>query len=269
MIETITQLVRQKWNILPHSTLQMSSLHITKFCQRIVGENTKVLFLVTHENAALCIIKIMRSRSYDAMLRRESAAQQAVVSRGIAPRVYFEADIDRYLYAEEVIEGSPISMWKARRRESDIIKAILALPRSGRVTTREIADAFPPHESGDVRIAEYAAYLRARNLELERGHTHGDMGLPNIFIRHGNISIIDWGRSGDCPWYGIDAVQFFSRIHHIDTLAEWKRSAMQFKRVSGVSEEISTALYCLSSMYHVLFKKYPDAYYSLVGRFSL
>jgi|GEM_PF-7043558 len=270
MIARIRQLVREHWSVLPNrgEKLTESQLHVTKFCQRIVGHNTKILFLVTHASRTVCIVKIMRNTSYDWMLHREADAQRTLSSHHIVPQVFFDNAVGQYLYAEEVIEGTPISTSVARRRAPEIIRSLMSLPRHQRVSAAEIAAVFAEYSTLHPRLPVYIEYVQHSGALISKGLTHGDFGLPNILLRD-TVCIIDWGRSGDCPWYGIDAVQFYARLHNISSIDGWGQAASRFTQLSGMDEKTSSVLFCLHTMYAILFKQYPDAYRSIVERFQV
>lgn len=183
-------------------------LRFTKFCQRIAGPETKVLFFVSKDGAPLCILKVMRSAEYNGMLKREKEAQESVPPYGScrAPEVYFCGFVQgRYVYAEEVILGLPLTRKQAARHEREIVEFLNSLPK---------------------------------------GLTHGDLGTPNILKDGNDLVVIDWAHAGERPTPLIDAVYYMVRLRRIKDLADWRCRAMPvFMRYTGTNATEAEALY--------------------------
>lgn len=240
-------------------------LLVTKFCQRIVQPHTKVLFLVTHKNNLLCVVKMMRSPIYDAQLQREKRAQEeAGVQKSVrAPRVYFEGSVaGRYVYAEEVVEGLPVSKQVALAQETELLDFIGSLPTEGSIEVREVVDRVAAHvPQEEKRVAELLGRLARTGATLQKGLTHGDLGRPNILQDAEGLRVIDWERAGDCPIRLVDAAYLLGYLHDIKNVDDWNhRAAPVLMRHFGINAATAEALYCIQKIFEVLYKKYPERY---------
>lgn len=271
MTEKILQLLEEKRALLPSGELLAdgSQFRIAKMCQRIVGDDTKVLFLVSCGGSPICIVKIMRDVSHNEKLRNEKAAQEKLIQSGTesVPHVYFDGMINGYyVYGEEIAEGEFISRSLARKKERDIIDIIRSFPVYGAISTQEIGKIFlehAPREDKDF-ILLIDELLRS-NVILKKGLTHSDFGRPNIILSRNGIKIIDWERAGDRPFWLIDAVYFMIKTRKIGSLEEWREKAMSvFIKYTGVSEASALALYRVLKIYDIFQKKHPESYKKVV-----
>lgn len=169
-----------------------TELQFTKFCQRIVGPHTKVLFLVTYRGRYVCIIKTVRYPEFNVNLQREKRAQGTARAVGLvrAPRIYFEGTVgERYVYAEEVIDGPPISKKKLMKRMPEIQAFASAFPKQGSISAKEL----------HAKLAPYIPDIEMMKDTYELQLTHGDLGRPNILDTGQELVVIDWERAGDIP----------------------------------------------------------------------
>lgn len=275
MIEKITQLVEENWDSLPSkkTPYNKESVFVTKFCQRIVGYDTKVLFLITHKGTPVCIVKMTRDVDFNERLRREKEAQESVVeSFGISiPRVYFDGTINGYyVYAEEVIQGNIISKRLASKYERDIVDFVRSFPVSGDIQAKEVAgifSEFAPKENA--KILELIQCIRDKDVVLKKGFMHGDFGRSNIIYSSNKLNLIDWGRAGEIPFWLIDAVYFMAgNSKHVNDMEDWQKVIPIFSKYTGVDTATAEALYCIMMVFKILRKKYPDIYFAVIERFS-
>lgn len=150
----------------------------------------------------------MRSPSFNEALMREKKAQESIAPHGMCrtPEVYFDGFVcGRYVYAEEVINGLPLTRIQAARYEREIVQFTSSLPS---------------------------------------GIVHGDLGTPNILKDDRGLAIIDWEHADENPIYLIDAVYFMARLRRVKNLEDWRRRAMPaFMRYTGVSASEAEVLY--------------------------
>jgi len=274
MIENISQLIEKNWEALPvaNALYKRDALCFTKFCQRIVGKDTKVLFLVTYNGILICIIKATRDARFNGKLRHEKKSQEKVATSGkiSVPRVYFEAMVGGYyVYAEEVVQGKIIPKKVARKFEKDIVDFIASFSSGGSMSSKELASilsVFVP--SDNVPITELIQHIQSKNVLLKKGFTHSDFERPNILYCSGLLHIIDWGRAGDMPFRFIDAVYVMSGNRNIRNMEDWKKIIPEFTLYTGVDSATAEVLYCIMVICKTLRKKYPERYFAAVERFS-
>lgn len=274
MTEKILQLIEEKKDFLPtENPFSKDDVGITKLCQRIASDNTKVLFYVTHRQKPLCIIKIMRSAQYNENLKREGSFQEKLAGAGIdcVPKIYFEGMIDGvYVYAEQVIAGELVSKRIAKKKEEEVVRLIKSFPTYDAISSEDIADVFARHnDAEDNDISALVDLLRSKNVFLKKGLAHSDLGRPNIMHENGKIYIIDWERAGNRPLWLSDAVYFMMKLRGIRSLAEWEKKAMpMFMRYCGVDADFAKAMYCVIKLYDIYYKKYPERYFALKKELS-
>lgn len=274
MIDALEQKIKTHWAVFRTGDgSPVAKLCFTKFCQRIVQEHTKVLFLVTYKDKPLCVLKIMRSNSFNEKLKKEATAQKELLGEGVSTisNVLFEDNIDgRYLYAEEVVDGVPLSKKQAFKKEKEIVELIASFPSSGEITITAAAEIFEKHlPEGDERVTQLLQELQSTPVVLKTGLTHSDFGRPNILYRRGQFHIIDWERAGDRPFYLIDAVYFMIKLRRISGSDDWKKRALPiFMRYTGLDEKTANALYCIQSLFHHTYKHHPDVYQKLIAAFT-
>lgn len=273
MIEKIIQLIENNWQLLPTGDVscERKFLFVTKFCQRIAGKDTKVLFLVTHKGSPVCIIKITRDVGYNEKLKHEKQSQERIVSIPpvFVPKIYFDCTIDgHYLYAEEAVEGSVVSERIARKYEKDIANFILSFPFGGGISSNDIASIFTEYALDIKSVSVHIEHLKEHNISLETGFTHGDFERPNILHRSGKLHIIDWGRAGDAPFRFIDLVYFMASGRHVKNLEEWRKVIPIFTKYTGIDTATAEALYCIMMILKTLRKKHPEKYFAAVREFE-
>jgi len=273
MIEKITKLIEKNWDSLPfkYPLNNKESLIVTKFCQRIVGQNTKVLFLVTCQEKPICIIKTIRDVRFNEKLKKEKEAQEKIKGSSVVvvPRVYFDGIMDgRYLYAEEVVLGKLISSRLAKKNEGEIVKMIQSFPVYGNISSKKLVDIFSeciPEE--DSRLPVFIKYINGVDVVLKKGLTHSDFARPNIMVNFNKLYVIDWERAGERPIWLIDAVYFMVKLRGIRNIEEWnKKASPVFIRYTGVNTDTATALYCIHVVLEIFRKKYPERYNVVISR---
>jgi len=275
MINNITQLIEENWELLPADgpLSNTESLSFTKFCQRIVSHNTKVLFLVTYKNNPICIVKTVRDPVFNEKLKNEKRAQERFPKFGElhVPRVYFDGLIDgRYVYAEEAVTGSLISKNLARMMEGNIIKSLSSLPVYNNIKTEEISEILYRHTPReDENIQNLIECIRDKKLVLKKGFTHGDFGRPNIINNSGKLYIIDWERAEELPIWLIDAVYFMVKNRNISNLEEWKQKASSdFAEYAGIDNKMTEVLFCTLVALMIFRKRYPNKYADVIKELS-
>ena len=187
MIAALQQVIANNWGqVADGDPCDASSLSLTKFCQRIVQEHTKVLFYVTHKDEPLCILKIMRSPAYNEKLKKEAAAQKELHAHGlrVTPKVLFEDTVDgSYVYAENIVSGSPISRRVGEQKEEEIVSVIQEFPTYGPLSSKELYAVFEKHNSNDnEHYNSLLATLGSHDVELSRGLTHSDLGVQTFCV---------------------------------------------------------------------------------------
>jgi hypothetical protein len=268
MMDELQALIVQKAGVFGHP-IHASALSFTKFCQRVAAPHTKVLFFVTHEGRPLCIVKMMRSASYNQKLQNEKNVQErACVGKTVRPpKVFFEGMVgDRYVYAEEIVEGIPLSIESASKYEADLIAYAAVLPQVGSIPSTELADVFaryaPEH---DIPFTNALADLRSYTVLLPEGITHGDFGRPNILKTHDGLRVIDFERGNERPLYLFDAVYFMVKTRKIISKEHWKEEGVPvLVSYTGTTKEIAGALYASFLLFEVLRRKYHERYMSVV-----
>lgn len=274
MIEKIIQLVENSWHLLPTGDVSCERrfLFVTKFCQRIVGKDTKVLFLVTHKESPICIIKMTRDVGYNEKLKHEKQSQESGMSIPpvFVPVVYFDGTIDgHYIYAEEVVEGSVVSERIARKYEKRIAGFIASFPFGGSISSSKVVSMFAEYISDtDKNMSIHLKCLKERNISLETGFTHSDFERPNILHRGGKLHIIDWGRAGDAPFRFIDLVYFIASGRRVKDIEGWKKVIPIFTKYTGMDTATAEALYCIMMILKTLRKKHSEKYFAVVKEFS-
>lgn len=275
-IEELRTLVKERWGELESgATCNPQHLSFTKFCQRIVGQHTKVLFLVTYHGEVKCMIKIMRSPSFNEMLVREKEAQESVSQKGIcrAPKVYFDGYVrGYYVYGEEVIAGLPISKKVALKHERKIIEFTNSFPLHKKtIPSEKLAATFSlyaPKE--DERLSTLITHLAGLKVVLSVGLTHGDLGTPNILAYKNSLYFIDWGRSGERPVAHSDAVYFLSRLYRVKGLEDWRlRVQSKFQKYTSLGLTEIEAIYSFVSVLEIMRKRYPSEYGDVLREFLL
>lgn len=275
MTEKIIQLLKENQEKLTikKPLTDTAQFGITKMCQRIVGRDTKVLFLITYRNAFVCIIKMMRDASFNEKLKQEKKSQEKLIHAGISsvPSVYFDGMIgEQYMYAEEAVIGIAISKNVARKKEEEIVDIICSFPAYGAISTTEISKVFSEYTPAeDKNIQALLRILCDKELFLKKGLTHSDLGRPNIMQSFDKLYIIDWERAGDRPFWLIDAVYFMIKTRSVKTIDEWRQKAAPvFMQYTGVDDASATALYCVFKIFDIFHKKYPEKYNAIVKQFS-
>lgn len=271
MTEKIIQFLQEKRETLPFGGLRVDAgqFRITKMCQRIVGHDTKVLFLVSYMGKPACIVKMMRDASFNGKLEREKASQEKLIHAGIGsvPRIYFDGVVNGcYVYGEEVIDGEFISRGLALKKEKEIVDIVRSLPAYENISAHEIGKVFSEYAPrDDENISVLLKYLFDSNAILRKGLTHSDFGRPNIMQSSGKLYIIDWERAGDRPFWLIDAVYLMIKTRKVESFQEWKTKAMPaFIRYTGVDEASALALYCVFKLFDIFHKKYREKYYTVI-----
>mgnify|MGYP001558479707 FL=1 len=274
MIEHITQLIEKNWKYLPVAQIpcEKEAVFVTKFCQRIVGKDTKVLFLVTHKGTPVCVVKTTRDPDFNEKLRHEKESQEKVAVFGniSVPEVYFEAMVGGHcIYAEEVAQGKIIPKKTARKFEKKVVDFIAGFSSGGSMSSKELASIFlmfaPPDST---LITELARRIQSKDVLLKKGFTHSDFERPNILYRSGLLHIIDWGRAGDVPFRFIDAVYVIVGNRNIKNLEDWKKIIPEFTLYTGVDGATAEVLYCIMVICKTLRKKYPERYFAVVDGFN-
>jgi predicted Ser/Thr protein kinase len=272
MIEELKQLLHQNWISLGVKDAPQK-IRSTKFCQRLAGADTKVLFYVTNNGKPVCILKQMRNAQFNERLKKEAEAQKKLTTKGLnfIPKIYFEGVAERkYTYAEEIIEGRTLSMRAGLKHEAHIIEMVSSFPVGGSISSSQLTgllNKYIPKKEGN--IMPLMESLQKEEVVLTTGLTHGDLGLPNIIQRHSSFYIIDWGRAGEKPFYLIDAVYLLIRLHRIRNLEDWnERGVPLFMRYTKSDFKTASALYCIHIIFEILNKKYPELYTAVTNIMS-
>ncbi len=277
MINELRNIILNNWNTLPHvgeDVPTADQLSITKFCQRIVQPHTKVLFLVTFQNKPVCLIKIMRAVRFNKKLEREKKSQQTIKPSGIVyiPQVYFDGYSNGlYFYAEEVIQGLPISRKVALKKEKELVHFSSSFPTYGEITASNLASIISEHLPTDSNqfLKFHLEQLHESPAILKKGFTHSDFARPNLIHCSGRIYVIDWERAGDRPFWLLDAVYLMVRLRKIKDFEDWKkRAAPLLSYYTSITLESAGVLYSLLIIFEILYKKYPEHYKKLVSQFS-
>lgn len=275
MINELRESVVRNWSCLKQDDgCNVDELSFTKFCQRIVCENTKVLFLVTYKGNPLCIIKVMRNIRFNEKLKNEARAQKTIFSLNMSavPRVYFEDMVGNlFIYGEEVISGLPISRRLALKKEREIIEIVKSFPVDGEISSRITAKVFDAHfHEKDDRIRRLIEHLYKSDVVLKKGLTHSDLGRPNILSHNSGVRFIDWERARERPFWLIDAVYFMVRLHKIRNIKEWNgKAAPILMRHTGITAEVAESLYVTLMLFEKSYRKYPEAYKKIISDFAV
>lgn len=263
----LSDFIASKWQSFGKTdSFDVSSLRITKFCQRVAGPHTKVLFLATYNGEPLAVLKMMRSDVYNERLIHERKAQGEARSTDTcrAPRVFADGHIGtRYIYAEEpLVDARSITQKEAQSAEEAIINFVHGFPKTETISARSLGKmlrAFVP--SHELKAEAFLFHLEHSSALLFKGDTHGDIGSPNILKEGTMLYLIDWERAGQEPFWLIDAVYFSARLRRIGSLADWQaRGRSAFMKHAGVDEVYADALFCLKAVLSVLRKRYPNSY---------
>lgn len=264
MIDDLARLIDKYWDSYRiGGACDTRALSFTKFCQRIVGHHTKVLFFVTYRGAPLCIIKTVRFPEFSDALRNEARAQSSAprTTTLSAPRVLWEdVSVDRAVYAEEYIDSAPVSVATYSALQREIVVFSGALPHAGTVRADRFISDIKPHLPTDTIIARHRGVLEKSSTVLELGMTHGDLGRQNILGTKSQAWIVDWERSGDIPFRYFDAVTYFMRLYRGDVNAQLR--AVQNSLT--LDKEGAETILAVTNIYMSLYKKYPDAYQEIV-----
>jgi tRNA A-37 threonylcarbamoyl transferase component Bud32 len=276
MTEEIIKLIHKNWHQLPVSARQAAPselILLTKFHHGRASIHSKVLFLATCGQELLCLIKVARDNSANEKIQREKSAQEKFTQAfGFpAPRVYFESIIEaKYVYAEEVVPGQPLSEKSARQKEADIIDAIFSLPVLGEISASSVAkillENILPQDSEALDIIRC---LNSKDVLLKKGFSHGDFTRKNIINANGCLRLIDWERAGERPFWLLDAVHFMVTLRNIKNQAEWKTQAEPFfVRQTKIEAVSATALYCVEAILEIFCKKYSEKYKEVIRRLN-
>lgn len=274
MIDTLRDIIHRNWKNLDQTEpFDPGGLSFTKFCQRIVGEHTKVLFYVTYNKKPLCLLKIMRSAAFNQKLKNEAHAQKTLlhIEPTIVSRIYFEDTVDDlYVYSEEIVPGLPISRARAKQKEEEIVSHVTKFPVYGEVGSHEVAGILEAQLPRDnTNVAVLLQCLQEKEVVLKKGLTHSDFGRPNILYSHGAIRIIDWERANERPFWLIDAVYFLVKLRKISNLREWEQKGLPvFADYTGVDAHTARALYSILMLFEILYKKYREQYTAVSKQFS-
>jgi predicted Ser/Thr protein kinase len=256
MITALSELIVKHWSVYNIPTAcDMAHLSFTKFCQRVVGRHTKVLFFVTYRGMPLCIIKTVRFPEFSVGLIREARAQQTALETVPlrVPRVLWQDECDgRAVYAEEYVDAAPVSIADYRSLETDIAAFSRALPHGGVVRVDEFIAQRMHLLAHDTVLNRHIATLAKSTVTLELGTTHGDLGRQNILGSRRGAWIIDWERSGDIPF------------RYIDVMAVVQDPAV-CARLTGLTLEQAIALHAVHYLYMRLYKKYYVSYCALAN----
>ena len=244
-----------------------SGLSISKFCQRIAGPHTKVLFLVVHKQKPICIVKIVRSADYNERLKKEKEAQVRAATHltGISvPRVYSDGYIgEHYVYAEEVVSGRVLSRKNAKDRVREVIRGIASIPKSRHcISTSHMIEVvrkkIPLIESAVINKS--LSFLASTSQDLISAFSHSDLGRVNMLLRDdGVLFLIDWERANRKPLWLFDAVYFLLTLYRVKTIDEWREYPAQILiREAGTSREYADLLYHTILLCVELQKHYPE-----------
>ncbi len=270
MIEQFKKAIHARSDLFPG--IEEGELGFTKFCQRIAGPDTKVLFFVTHKKKPLCIIKIMRENSFNWRLKQEAETQRRLSEKELnfVPEVYFDGEIDgRYFYAEQVIIGDPLTKHDAQKSEDLIIRTVESFPTSGAIQSLHLYKIFKQCNIADENFKFLLGVFGDREITFKKGITHGDFGLPNLIKTEQGVYAIDWGRANEKPLWLIDAVYFLVRVRGIKDLNDWeKRGVPALIEHSSIDKVTAKSLYCASILFEILYKKYPAEYTNVVKQIS-
>lgn len=265
-VSKVKAFVREHRDAMPR---EAGELRITKFCQRIAGPDTKILFLLTDEAGPVCIVKTMRSPEHNERLRAEASAQRTLESAGcaVAPRFFCEGTVDgRYLYAEEAISGISLSRREARARERELIDIIKTFPARGSMSTDAIAFILGEYAPPDQNFARALERLRRHGTAVQAGLTHSDLGRVNILRDGERIRIVDWGRAGERPFYLLDAVYLLVRLHGIRSADEWRMIGVpRLVASTRIGQAQAEALYDIYILTEILYRKHKEAYRAVVA----
>ncbi len=275
MTDQIIQLIEKYWHCLTTKQLPFHKewVLVTKFSQESITNQRKVLFLISYESRLICVLKMMRSLSFNQGLRNELKAQKSIVASGIVsvPKIYFEDVINEYyMYAEEVLTGESLTNKSAKRYEPDIVNFVQSLPRfDGKIKTRHIFDIFSKHilpKENDEHIIVAIELLGRIDMDLQRGFTHGDLGRSNIIHDGKRLNIIDWGQAGKYPFYLIDIVNFMiTASGNIKNIEDWRKNALpSFIKYTKVDTVTAEALYCIMITLRRCRRRYPELYDGVV-----
>ncbi len=272
MIEELTKVIISNWSQLPISPQVPTPnglLSFTKFCQRIVGRNTKVLFFVSHAGQPVCIIKTVRDPGFNQRLEKEKRIQKQICSREVVtPEVYFDGFInDRYFYAEQVVWGTILSPRQTREKQSEIMSQVKSFPVAGEVPLQMILALFSSSSifRSDKKLFSSLEFLSKQSLILKMGLSHGDLGRPNLLTDGVRTYLIDWERANDTPFWLIDGVSLLVKINNICNFSDWESRALSiFINYTGVTSNYANILYYLVSIFDILYKQYPAEYARII-----
>lgn len=269
MISKLRTYIESHWSAFGREDIcDTEELSFTKFCQRIVHEHTKVLFLVTYKGESLCVIKVMRNAAHNADLKHEIEAQKDIEEfvPGIAPKVFCTDVIDGlFISFEEVIEGRVLSVRSAKKHIGAVLKYIQSFPKGNRISTDVLARVCGTHtDSKNGNLQFFIQKLQEAKIAIHTGFTHGDLGRVNILQEKKRMVFVDWGRAHERPIYLLDAVYFIVKVHGIGDFHAWKEKGVPvLVEHTGCTEEEAGVLYCVLMIFEILSKKYPDEYVKL------
>ncbi|MDD5032888.1 MAG: hypothetical protein PHC85_02115 [Candidatus Pacebacteria bacterium] len=277
MTEKITQLIKENWNIFPISgqcTEAKEKILLSKFYHGRAWIGGKVLFFATYDGKPICLVKTARDISAGQKIKKEKESQEKFIEAGSlsAPRVYFDGEIDgKYLYAEEILSGRPLSKNLAIKKERELVNIISSRPFSGELLTSDVAKIFEDNFLfEDAEAKELIKQLKLYDLPLKRGFSHGDFTRKNIIYDGRIFRLIDWDRAGERPFWLIDAVHFMVSLRNIKNMKEWKRQAVSsLAEYAGINEDTAVALYCVETMLEIFCKNYPERYFKIMEQLSL
>ncbi|HVS79881.1 MAG TPA: hypothetical protein VHF05_02790 [Candidatus Paceibacterota bacterium] len=276
MIDQITDIVKKNWEKIPEAAragADPERISVTKFHHGRALSKSKVLFLVTSKDKLVCLVKAARTAEGNEKLRRERDAQVQFGSTQLlkTPAVYFDGLINgSFFYAEEVVDGRPLSLSEAQSRESEIIAMIASWPAEGTVSTSKIAEVFgSAMKEEDTDFKNLHNSLTNLNANLKKGMTHGDFTRKNILKHAGGFYLVDWDRAFERPFWLLDAVHYLVRSRDIKNFEEWKEKGSPILiKEALVDEPAVSALYLAESLLELLYKRSPESYLRALEGFS-
>lgn len=269
MINEIKTHIASNARHLGYEHIDQDLLSFTKFCQRIVEEHTKVLFLVTYKGKELCIVKTVRDSSYNERLQNEADTQRELSTQGIqhVPSVLIEGKIKEvYFYAEPVASGVTPSRGRAKKLEKEILEFVASLPTAGTCSSSTVHKALEALTVEDEVLKHLIEMFGTYDVSLKRGVTHSDLGRPNILIDKNSFVVIDWERASDLPFWMIDGVYFIMKVHNIHSRAVWRSKGFSIlQNYVSIDQTEAEALYILAAIAQRLKKKYANDYRTFVS----
>ena len=215
MIDEFKKILTSNLDLLGIKQKNFTGFAISKFAHNTRNDISKVIFLVSHNQVPIGVIKVLRNKKYNKFLFQEKTYQTKGLSQVfLSPKVYFEGQIgEYYFYVEEFIAGQTVNRY-SEEILSLVINHQLAIEKKAILDFEKLLNIFQFNITDKNYLdlfKDWQLSLKELNDPVYFAVQHGDMDFMNIIVKGSKYYLIDWETVGDYFVWGLDLMHYLKR----------------------------------------------------------